>query len=199
VQHARLDIDHLLKISAIEFAKHGFEGVSMRSLADLCSVTQPALYYHFSSKEALYEEVCSRKFDEIAQLVANRVAQADTAEEKLLAFVGALYDEWHRDNTLLLLTQREVMLALIDPHQCMAATHYTFLMGLIPNILARHLGRAIDDDFVFTFGSLLFGYCSLMSFDQLGKDMSRGSYLEHRKKVLLGHVKKLWGALAVLS
>ena len=195
MQTGRLDIEFLLKTAAAEFARHGFEGVSMRTLAEKCAVTQPALYYHFASKEELYQEVCSRRFDDIAELVAKQIATAPSAEEKLILFVGILFDEWHRDNTLLLLTQREVMHALIDPQQCMAGAHYKFLMGLISRILATHLQRDVDDDIVFTFGSSLFGYCSLMSFDRLEKDREHAAYLAHRKSVLLIHIRKIWGAL----
>lgn len=196
MQQGKLDIDHLLKVAASEFAEHGFASMSLRVLAEKCSVTQPALYYHFSSKETLYEEVCSRRFDEIAAHVSRQVALAHSDEERLIAFVGALYDEWHRDNTLLLLTQREVMNALIDPQQCVAGKHYAFLMGLIPGILGQYLGRAIDEDFAFTFGAQLFGYCALMSFDRLGTSLSRADYLEHRKTVLLAHMRKIWRAVA---
>lgn len=192
MQQRRLDIDHLLRVAATEFAQRGFEGMSLRHLAEKCSVSQPAIYYHFSSKEALYEEVCSRRFDEIAAHVSQRVASAP-ARERLIAFTGALYDEWHRDETLLLLTQREVMNARADSRQCVAGGHYAFLMGLIPDLLEKYLGHTIDEDFAFIFGSLLFGYCSLMSFDRLTSETCRADYIARRKAALLAHVGRMWG------
>lgn len=194
MSHGKLDIDHLLKVAAAEFAQHGFEGMSLRALAEKCSITQPAIYYHFSSKEALYEEVCSRRFDEIAACISQRVKKAGNDEERLIEFVSALYDEWHRDTTLLLLTQREVITAQIDSSKCVASGHYTFLLGLIHNILGNQSGRTIDRDFAFTLGSLLFGYCSMMSFDRLQPGSDVSDYLHHRKTVLLAFVKKTWGS-----
>ncbi|RNA66576.1 TetR/AcrR family transcriptional regulator [Alteribacter keqinensis] len=39
------------------FMEHGYRSVSTRRIADACGLTQPALYHHFSSKEAIYLEV----------------------------------------------------------------------------------------------------------------------------------------------
>jgi AcrR family transcriptional regulator len=39
------------------FSRHGFNGVTIRQLADACGITEPALYRHFSSKEAIYVAV----------------------------------------------------------------------------------------------------------------------------------------------
>ena len=98
MSQARLDIDLLLSVAATEFAKHGFEAMSLRTLAELCSVSQPAIYYHFSSKEALYEEVCSRRFDEISQLIDQRVATVDSAEEKFEEFFSAMFEPIRNDD-----------------------------------------------------------------------------------------------------
>lgn len=196
MQQNRLDIDRLIQLAAAEFAAHGFEGMSLRALADKCAVTQPAIYYHFSSKEALYEEVCRRKFDDIAHIVDRRVAEVSSADEKLDVFFATLFDEWHRDNTLLLLTQREAINALIDPRRCVAGTHTVHLFGLIEKILSDCLGHAVDRDVAFSFGALLFGYSSLMSLDIDGSGASFAQQRERRKAALLRHSRHLLQALA---
>ena len=195
MQQNRLDIDRLIQLAAAEFAAHGFEGMSLRALAEKCAVTQPAIYYHFRSKEALYEEVCRRKFDDIARIVDQRVAAAGSAEEKLEAFFAALFDEWHRDNTLLLLTQRETINALIDPRRCVAGTHTVHLFGLIEKILADCLGHEVDRDLAFSFGALLFGYCSLMSLDIDGSGASVVQQRQRRKAALLKDCRRLLRSL----
>ncbi len=45
--------EQILSIAAELFAKHGFHGVSISDLGSACGVSGPALYKHFSSKEAL--------------------------------------------------------------------------------------------------------------------------------------------------
>lgn len=39
------------------------EAVSIRAIAEGCSVTPPAIYLHFADKETLFREVCARRFD----------------------------------------------------------------------------------------------------------------------------------------
>jgi len=39
------------------FSRKGFDGVTIRQLADACGITEPALYRHFPSKEAIYDAV----------------------------------------------------------------------------------------------------------------------------------------------
>lgn len=42
------------------FASRGFDGVTMRNIADALGLTQAALYYHFTSKDELYLAVLER-------------------------------------------------------------------------------------------------------------------------------------------
>ncbi|MCM2272170.1 MAG: TetR/AcrR family transcriptional regulator [candidate division Zixibacteria bacterium] len=39
------------------FGQDGYEKVTIKQLADACGVTEPAIYRHFESKEAIYEAV----------------------------------------------------------------------------------------------------------------------------------------------
>lgn len=195
----RADIEFMLAMAVAEFAAHGFDGMSMRNLAEKCKVSTTAIYYHFGSKEELYTEVCRHKFDEITYVMNRELAKARTAEEKLEAFVSTLFDEWYRDNTLLLLTQRDVINSLISPEHCVAQHHYDKLMGLIHTILATNFERPLDEDFSFTFGALLYGYCTLMNFDEKASSLSVSEFRKHRREVLLKYCRKIWGTMAALT
>jgi AcrR family transcriptional regulator len=58
-----LSTTHTTILDAAEqiFGTHGFEGASMRSIAEVAGVAQALLHYHFRSKEALYEAVFERR------------------------------------------------------------------------------------------------------------------------------------------
>ncbi len=43
------------------FGRHGFEGASMRAIAERAEVAQALLHYHFRNKETLYEAVFERR------------------------------------------------------------------------------------------------------------------------------------------
>ena len=39
------------------FSEYGFDKVTIKQLADACGITEPALYRHYTSKEAIYDAV----------------------------------------------------------------------------------------------------------------------------------------------
>ena len=49
--------EQILEVAARLFARHGFHGVSIADLGAAVGVSGPALYRHFSGKEALLEEM----------------------------------------------------------------------------------------------------------------------------------------------
>lgn len=49
--------EKILKIAVEEFAKHGYEGVSMNNLAKKLELNKATIYYHFEDKKSLYNEV----------------------------------------------------------------------------------------------------------------------------------------------
>ena len=48
---------HILTKAEQLFAQRGFDGVSMREIAEACDITKANIYYYFENKESLYFEV----------------------------------------------------------------------------------------------------------------------------------------------
>ena len=59
------------------FARHGYEDVSLRKVADAIEYTPAAIYVHFADKEALFRELASQDFRALARQmpVAARVGE----------------------------------------------------------------------------------------------------------------------------
>jgi TetR/AcrR family transcriptional regulator len=51
--------EQLIKASIGQFSRHGFDGTSLTSIAEMAGVTQPMLNYHFGTKHQLYRDVIS--------------------------------------------------------------------------------------------------------------------------------------------
>ncbi len=74
-KHSKSDI---LRLAIPLFAQAGFNGVSMRHVADTVGVSPAALYHHFKDKEELYLETMRYAFaDKIASFKAMLQAPAD--------------------------------------------------------------------------------------------------------------------------
>jgi len=84
------------------FARRGFDGTTVKAIADRCQVTDPALYYHFSSKrqilDALWDEAWLRPGDPplqpgrlSRQAIVHRMESAFYAWAEKPAFIALLY------------------------------------------------------------------------------------------------------------
>ena len=74
------------------FSERGFDGVSIRDIAADAGLTNPALYRHYPSKEALGLALYRKSYDAVLEAIEARVKVAQTGLEKLDAYVDACVD-----------------------------------------------------------------------------------------------------------
>lgn len=63
------------------FVEHGYEGATIRKIADEVGLSSTALYMHFSEKGEILQEICRQAFE--ALMEANQVIIAETASPEL--------------------------------------------------------------------------------------------------------------------
>lgn len=92
----------ILKLATRLFARQGFAGASLRSIAEGVGITKPSLLYHFPSKDHLREEVLSEVFDHWARRLPSLVravtsgsGQSDALMNELVAFFREDTDRAH--------------------------------------------------------------------------------------------------------
>ena len=51
------------------FCRNGYESTSVQDIIDSLNTSKGSFYHHFISKEALLEEICSRRADQISAAV----------------------------------------------------------------------------------------------------------------------------------
>jgi AcrR family transcriptional regulator len=83
----------LLAAAAAEFAARGFAGASVDRIARTAGVNKAMIYYHFTSKAALYREILRDMFEAVAGRVAEAERSDAAPEEKVRAFVEAIASE----------------------------------------------------------------------------------------------------------
>jgi len=67
------------------FMEHGYRAVSIRDIAQVCDVTNAALYYHFPNKAALFSEVMERYAQRFQAQLWDVIDTADNAREQASA------------------------------------------------------------------------------------------------------------------
>src|SRR5215468_11122474 len=78
---ARSDTRARIQQVAVElFTEHGYEGTSLREIAERLDVTKAALYYHFKSKEDIVASLVEDYYGQIDELIEWGQAQPRTAE-----------------------------------------------------------------------------------------------------------------------
>ncbi|MDQ8730752.1 TetR/AcrR family transcriptional regulator [Bradyrhizobium sp. LHD-71] len=86
----------ILSEAAQIFARKGYEGASMRDIAEACDISKSLLYHHFKSKEEIYSRVAVGATQELYVFVFERVPADKSPSEKIRAFMVATAEYFRR-------------------------------------------------------------------------------------------------------
>ena len=97
----------LLGVARRLFARDGYRGASMESIAEAAGVTKPVLYQHFSSKRALYDALLVSELGRLTDELETAFGQAEGNEQRLRRGFGAYVDfvDRNEDTFRLLFTE----------------------------------------------------------------------------------------------
>jgi AcrR family transcriptional regulator len=82
--------ENLLKLAARTFGTQGYSATTMRNIADQAGIEAASIYYHFSSKEDLVNEVMEQGAERILHFLNEQIATLGpdaTAEQRFRAAV----------------------------------------------------------------------------------------------------------------
>ena len=123
------------------FARDGYRGASMESIAEAAGVTKPVLYQHFSSKRALYSALLANDLGRLTQELEAAFSQAEDNEERLRRGFGAYLDfvDRHEDAFRLLFTEA---LGLDADFQRQVTEFRRWVAARVARIIAAEAGLA---------------------------------------------------------
>jgi AcrR family transcriptional regulator len=81
--------DKILDAARELFVTEGYEGVSMRRVAEKIEYSPTAIYVHFADKNELFRELCHQDYARLAQVFQSSVMSTDPLER--LKQIGAIY------------------------------------------------------------------------------------------------------------
>jgi AcrR family transcriptional regulator len=81
--------DKILDAARELFVTEGFEGVSMRKVAEKIEYSPTAIYVHFADKQELFRELCHQDYACLAEVFQSSVMSTDPVER--LKQIGAIY------------------------------------------------------------------------------------------------------------
>jgi TetR/AcrR family transcriptional regulator len=89
------------------FSTHGFDGVSMRQIAETAGVSKANIYHHFQSKEALYLAIISDSARKLSMLVESLAEGGGEMSDAIETFALAHLDHLFENQTTVRLVLRE--------------------------------------------------------------------------------------------
>lgn len=153
--------ERLMTAAARLFAEHGFEGTSVKELADSAGVNVSLVSYHFGGKENLFR-ACLEHFGKQRLALAQRLLQpaASTEEFKLRLkmFVEEMFAAHAEDSDRSCIVQRESDLAMPIAEEVFRSTFLKVFETLVSFIAAgQQAGYLRADLHAEAMGSTLFG------------------------------------------
>lgn len=74
------------------FVEHGYEGATIRKIADEVGLSSTALYMHFADKGEILHEICRETFERLIAANQRIMAEAETADERLRRMLQSYVD-----------------------------------------------------------------------------------------------------------
>jgi AcrR family transcriptional regulator len=75
--------EEILDVATVLFAERGFDGTSMNDVAERVGMRKASLFYHFATKDSLYEAVLDRLVREVGETLQAVYAGQGTLVERL--------------------------------------------------------------------------------------------------------------------
>lgn len=84
--------DEILVAAERIFVEQGYEGATIRKIADAVGLSSTALYLHFPDKAAILRDICINRLNEMAERTAEIAAMPGTPMERLRGHLTAYVD-----------------------------------------------------------------------------------------------------------
>jgi len=148
----------ILKSATHLFIGNGFNGVSMREIAEASQMTKAALYYHFKDKEDLISEIFFRFLAEMELEIRKIQAKELPTKQKIRNFITMIMNQGPENLGVIHLVFIESAHLDLKYRQEIGEKYHTLFLGSIEEILEEGVNKnEIDPINTKQASQLLFG------------------------------------------
>jgi len=126
--------ERILAEAALLFVQKGYQGVSMREIAEAVGVSKAGLYYHFKDKEALFLGVLLSNIDALGYLVAE-VSEPEDIRAQLSALLRGIATRMAGQRQLMRLAEQDAVHLSPETQQQMHAAYHEAFIGQVQSLL----------------------------------------------------------------
>jgi AcrR family transcriptional regulator len=98
----------ILKAATAEFSENGLAGARIDRIASRANVNKAMIYYHFSSKERLYQSILDRQIAKIRHFFNEKIP-GEATPEKIFENLASFYAGLFEDRTMIPILLRELV------------------------------------------------------------------------------------------
>ena len=167
------------------FARSSVDTVSMRDVADACGITSAALYYHFESKEVLYEEVVNLAFDDFMSRLEQARMALPPEREKPSEVMGLVYDVVLAEPTLFVLMQRDLHRCDQGARLLKSRKKFARAQSFLEETLTKYHGLEEDPEEALAMACIVTGYCEFVHADPRAYGPERETFIAKQRLSLL--------------
>lgn len=142
-------VENIISISAKLFVEKGYDKTSMQDIVNALGMSKGAIFYHFNSKESIFNAVMERQIEQIVETVNQWLVETNslTAREKLKSIITrnltALTDE------TIIKESSNMVSSAKESSQITLATIQGIVKKLAP-IIANVMKEGVDDGSIIT-------------------------------------------------
>lgn len=180
-----------IKTAALkEFALHGFEGARVDRIAQKARVNKAMIYYHYKSKENLYESILAEVFQTIVPNIIDAIPREKSPDEKIeliiSGFINFIQDV---DQDFVKMMLRELSSGGKYFKKLMLPGVILPIMSYVDGLFADGIRQGIFKEanphytFIQTFGSILFFNAMriVLADTSVGRELFQKNYFEEYK------------------
>ncbi len=101
-------VERIIAAARALFSEKGYSATHVDEIARRAGVNKATLYYQIGDKDTLYANVIHQVIGDIAQKIARAVAEEDSPEEKLTAYVANIADAVEKNPEIPPIMMREI-------------------------------------------------------------------------------------------
>lgn len=186
--------EKIIKSSLREFAQYGFEGARVDRIARKARINKAMIYYHFKSKENLYETLLSKVYTTVFPRIIENIPEEIGPKEKL-EFIISTFIDFIRDldEDFIRMMLRELSSGGKYFKKLMLPKVIVPMVAIIEQIFNEGVKQGVFKpliphySFIQTIGSIIFANAIriILSDTDLGKVLFADDFIEKFKKNLL--------------
>lgn len=185
----------ILDEAAELFARDGYDGASLGSLADAVGVTKAAIYHYFPNKKEIYEAIIVRTLEGLLAAVSSKVvskADGEIAVSRFMAAHAEYFEEhYHGFVTMLVGYGGMENAALISEAQKLRRAYEDVLKRIVEDGVASGAFRNVDVSA--TTRAILSMLNWMVRWYKPGEGRSAASFAEEYCELLLGGMRAKTG------